>query len=163
MTNSTPETTLAHVLTRDGLHSALKLLNGRTAFRFTGVYSFDGDILRNVGLFDRWAPDRLEGADAPIGQTFCAITAKLNDALVVSDGRRDPRHPWMQGNSVVSYCGVPIRAESGQAIGTLCHFDDQPCQSQGAEASFLLCVADSFAPWVVARSSDAPGHAEATT
>lgn len=148
MTQRSPESNVFEILSRDGLHAALKLLNARTPFRFTGVYRFDGDVLRNVALFDRWAPDQPRGSDAPIGETYCAITGKLNDALLVSDGRRDPRHPWMHGNSVVSYCGVPIRADSGLAIGTLCHFDDLPCQTQGAEASFLLCIADAFAPWV---------------
>lgn len=150
MTARTPESTLADVLARDGLHAALKLLNARTPFRYTGVYRFDRDILRNVDLFDRWAPDQPRGSDAPMGETYCAITGKLNDSLVVSDGRRDPRHPWMRGNSVVSYCGVPIRAESGVAIGTLCHFDDKSCQSQGGEATFLMCIADAFRPWVLA-------------
>lgn len=54
----------------------------------------------------------------------------------------------MRGNSVVSYCAVPVRTESGAAIGTLCHFDDKPCQSQGREATFLMCIADAFVPWV---------------
>lgn len=162
MIQTSPESTLFDVLSRDGLHAALKLLNARTPFRFTGIYRFDGAVLRNVALFDRWAPDQPRGSDAPLGETYCAITGKLNDALVVSDGRRDPRHPWMQGNSVVSYCGVPIRGESGLAIGTLCHFDDKPCQSQGAEASFLLCIADAFAPWVAtdAGESSKPGDVE---
>lgn len=148
MTPRPSESTVSEVLERQGLHAALKLLNCRTPFRFTGVYRFDGAILRNVALFDRWAPDRSRGSDAPLGETYCAITGKLNDALLVSDGRRDPRHPWMRGNSVVSYCGVPIRTESGVAVGTLCHFDDKPCQSQGREATFLMCIADAFLPWV---------------
>jgi len=152
LATKSPESALADVLGRDGLHAALKLLNARTPFRYTGVYRFDGGTLRNVALFDRWAPEMPRGPDAPIGETYCAITGKLNDALVVSDGRRDPRHPWMRGNSVVSYCGVPIRDETGVAIGTLCHFDDKPCQSQGREASFLLCIADSFRQFVLAES-----------
>ena len=161
MTNRASDFVLAAVLARDGLHAALKLLNARTPFRFTGVYRFDGDVLRNVALYDRWAPDQPRGSDAPLGETYCAITGKLNDALLVSDGRRDTRHPWMRGNSVVSYCGVPVRDESGTAIGTLCHFDDKPCQSQGREATFLMCIADSFAPWVTAN--DGPLALRGTT
>lgn len=149
------ESTLTEVLSRHGLHAALKLLNARTPFRYTGVYRFDGDMLRNVALFDRWAPQQPRGCDAPMGETYCAITGKLNDSLLVSDGQRDPRHPWMRGNSVVSYCGVPIRAESGIALGTLCHFDEKPCQSQGAEATFLMCIAEVFRPWVLASRTDA--------
>lgn len=140
---------LVDLLSREGLHASLRLLNARTPFRFTGLYRFDSNILRNVALFDRLAPGQPRGSDAPMGETYCAITGKLNDRLIVSDGRRDSRHPWMRGNSVVAYCGVPVRSESGIAIGTLCHFDDKPCESQGDEASFLMCIADAFSAWVV--------------
>jgi hypothetical protein len=141
---------LADVLARNGLHAALGLLNARTPFRYTGIYRFDGDVLRNVALFDRQAPGQPRGNDAPLGETYCAITGRLNDRLIVSDGRRDPRHPWMRGNSVVSYCGVPIRAPSGASIGALCHFDDRPWAPQGDEATFLMCIADMFSAWLVA-------------
>lgn len=159
MIQTSPASSVTEILSRNGLHAALKLLNARTPFRFTGVYRFDGSLLSNVALYDRWATDQPRGGDAPIGETYCAITGKLNDSLVVSDGRRDPRHPWMRGNSVVSYCGVPIRAESGIAIGTLCHFDDKPCQSHGREATFLMCIADAFRPWVLAAGGEAAAPA----
>jgi hypothetical protein len=135
---------LARLLESEGLPAVLKRLNSRTSFRFTGLYRFDGDVLRNVALHDRWNPDQLHGADAPLGQTYCAITGRLNDVLLVSDGPRDRRYPWMHGNSMVSYCGVPIRSEFGYALGTLCHFDEQPCDATAEEATFLLCIAEHF-------------------
>jgi GAF domain-containing protein len=131
-------------VSRDNLHAVLAQLNARVPFRFTGVYRFDGALLRNVALFDRVDPAAPRGADAPLGETYCAITGRLNDALLVSDGRRDPRYAWMRANAVISYCGVPIRSEAGQPLGTLCHFDLAPWPSQGNEASFLLCIADTF-------------------
>lgn len=136
------------VLREQGLHAALGLLNGRTSFRFTGVYGFDDVVPRNVGLYDRSAPQAPRGCDTNIGQTYCVITGRLNDVLLVTSGRRDRRFPWMQGHSMVSYCGVPIRSEHGHALGTLCHFDDRPCDGHSAEALFLLCVADLFGPYV---------------
>lgn len=142
---------LAEVIEREGLHAALKVLNERTPFRFTGIYRFDGATLRCVALYDRLAPAEPRGTDAPLGETYCAITGRLNDALLVSDGRRDPRHPWMRANAVIAYCGVPIRGEAGEALGTLCHFDQAPCQAQGGEATYLLCIADLFRPFVSSR------------
>jgi hypothetical protein len=130
------------------LRAALELLNARTDFRFTGVYRFDGSTLRNVALYDRSHPELARGEDAPLGQTYCAITGRLNDVLLVSDGPRDRRYPWMHGNSVMAYCGVPIRSEFGHALGTLCHFDVQPCDARAAEATYLLCVADLFRSYV---------------
>lgn len=142
--------TLDEILRSAGLCAALAALNARTPFRFTGVYRFDGGMLRNVELHDRLDPSQPRGCDAPLGQTYCAITGRMNDALIVSDGRRDPRHPWMRANAVIAYCGVPIRSAAGQALGTLCHFDTEPCRAQGDEATYLLCIADLFRPYLMA-------------
>ena len=131
-------------IAREDLHGVLARLNARVPFRFTGVYRFDGTLLRNVALFDRLDPALPRGADAPLGETYCAITGRMNDALLVSDGRRDPRYAWMRANAVISYCGVPIRSETGEPLGTLCHFDVAPWPPQGDEAGFLLCIADLF-------------------
>jgi hypothetical protein len=128
-------------LARGGLHAALRYLNGRTPFRFTGVYRFDGDMLRNVSLFDRWAPDVTEGADAPLSQTFCALVRDAGDTLQVDDGRTDPRFPWMAGNAVVCYCGALMRDDAGAAVGTLCHFDVQRCEPSDSELAVLKAVA----------------------
>jgi len=142
-----------HALGAGGLHAALDVLNRRTPFRFTGVYRFDGDMLRNVALFDRWAPDSSEGADAPMHEAFCAITGRLDAPLEVTDGATDPRHPWMQQNAVRSYCGTPIHDGEGQAIGTLCHFDLQPCQAISSELPLLAQAATLFAPLLASAPS----------
>lgn len=151
MKNSGADFRLDELLEREGLHAALKALNDRTPFRFTGVYRFDGDMLRCIALYDRAAPAEPRGWDAPLGETYCAITGRLNDALLVSDVRTDPRHPWIRGNATIAYCGAPIRGEAGQALGTLCHFDRTPCRAQGNEATYLLCIADLFRPFVSSR------------
>jgi hypothetical protein len=124
-------------LARGGLHAALRYLNGRTPFRFTGVYRFDGDMLRNVSLFDRWAPDVTEGADAPLSQTFCALVRDAGDTLQVDDGRTDPRFPHMASNAVVSYCGALLRDAHGEPYGTLCHFDVRRCEPSRSELVLL--------------------------
>ncbi|MBK0392380.1 GAF domain-containing protein [Ramlibacter algicola] len=131
-------------IAREDLHGVLASLNARVPFRFTGVYRFDGALLCNVALFDRLSPVVPRGADAPLGETYCAITGRMNDALLVSDGRRDPRYPWMRANAVISYCGVPIRSDAGTPLGTLCHFDLAAWPAQGDEAGYLLCIADLF-------------------
>jgi GAF domain-containing protein len=124
-----------------GLFEGLRYLNGRTPFRFTGVYRFDGDTLRNVALFDRWTPLVRQGADAPVEETFCAIVKQVGDAVQVSDGRTDSRFPWMADNAVVSYCGALIRDAQGRAVGTLCHFDRQPVEPPSSELALLKAAA----------------------
>jgi hypothetical protein len=114
---------LRKVLGESGLHDALRYLNGRTPYRFTGVYRYDGDTLRNVALFDRWAPEQRQGVDAPMRETFCAIVREEGDWLEVDHGAEDQRFPWMHQNAVACYSGALIRDAEGAPYGTLCHFD----------------------------------------
>jgi hypothetical protein len=129
--------TLQEVLATSGLHGALGHLNRRTPYRFTGLYRYDGDMLRSMALFDRWSPDIDEGEDAPMGETFCAIVRDTGEWLEVKDGRSDPRFPWMRENAVVCYSGALIRDADGKPFGTLCHFDVQRCQPSRSEVALL--------------------------
>jgi GAF domain-containing protein len=131
----------AQLLDSGGVGALLEMINGRTPFRYTGIYRFDGETLRNVALFDRRDPGISQGSDAPMIETFCAITGKGNEPVVVFDGHHDARYPWMQANAVESYCGVPVRDLTGAPVGTLCHFDLQPCQAHPEEVIFLSHVA----------------------
>ena len=128
-------------LRSNGLHAALGLLNARTTHRFTGVYRFDGDWLRNVALFDRWNPEAAVGADAPMRETFCAIVPTQGATLEVADGTTDTRFPWMSQNPVVSYCGTLLRSEAGQPFGTLCHFDFSRCETASSQLFPLMAAA----------------------
>lgn len=145
-----PETSdeLAYVrscLARPDVHAALDYLNGRTAYRFTGLYRFEGGTLRNVALFDRWVPRQKKGADAPLDQTFCGIVRDAGE-LEVQYGPTDPRFPWMQQNAVVCYCGTLVRDGDGEPLGTLCHFDVQRCEQSSSELALLRAAAPLFAP-----------------
>ncbi len=133
--------TLQRALDKDGLHAALAYLNSRTPFRFTGVYRFDGDTLRNVCLFDRWSPEKTRGDDAPMAETFCAIVRTHPEGLQVDDGRTDERFPWMANNAVVCYCGTTLRDEAGNPYGTLCHFDVHRCEPTHQELGLLQAAA----------------------
>lgn len=101
------------------MHAALAFLNARVPHRFTGIYRFDGAILRNVQLFDGENPGLEIGADAPLRETYCSIVGETNKPFSSAEARADERlrdHPAR--NTVISYCGVPIGSS-----GTLCHFD----------------------------------------
>ena len=132
---------VSEALRAGGLHAALALLNARTVHRFTGIYRYDGDTLRNVALFDRFAPDVEQGADAPMAATYCAIVPRVGESLEVSDGRSDTRFAWMQDNPVVYYCGVLIRDQAGTVIGTLCHYDLQRCETRSSELPLMGAAA----------------------
>ncbi len=124
------------VLSRAGLHGALRFLNARTPHRFTGVYRFEDTILRNVGLFDRFNPEQLQGDDAPLGNTYCSLLPKFNGELAFAEACNDPRVSHIK-TPVVSYCGVQLRAKDGAPMGTLCHFDLRPCEPRSSDMQFL--------------------------
>ena len=131
---------LADALHRTGLHGALRFLNGRTPHRFTGVYRYDGPMLRNVGLFDQFNPEQARGDDAPIGNTFCSLVPQFDGALAFADAGNDPRVAHIE-TPVVSYSGVQLRDVDGVALGTLCHFDFKPCQPRTGDLQLLEMLA----------------------
>lgn len=123
-----------------GLHGGLRFLNQRTPHRFTGVYLYDGETLRNVCLFDRFNPAPGQGDDAPIGNTFCSLLPQFDGSLAFAEACKDVRASHIE-TPVVSYCGVQLRDQDGAPIGTLCHFDLKPCQPRISDRPFLDRVA----------------------
>ena len=145
--------TVAALLGQGGLHEALRFLNARTSHRFTGVYRFDGEMLRSVALFDRWDPETRCGEDVPIDQAYCGIVQKIGMGLEVPDGRGDGRYPWLAESQVQSYCGVLIVGPEGEPIGALCHYDLQRCQTATGEMPLMAAVAPLIAQWLVAAQA----------
>lgn len=115
------------MLTEAGIHPALAFLNARTSHRFTGIYRLDPPVLRNVRLYDRENPELEIGADAAMRETYCSIVGETCAPFATADPRLDERlaeHPARE--ATLAYCGVPLRDERGNALGTLCHFDVVP-------------------------------------
>lgn len=124
-----------------GIAGALRFLSARTAHRFTGVFRFDGDLLRSVALVDKWRPEVERGDDVPLAQAYCAHLKADGEPLEVTNGRTDPRTPLMAKSDVASYCGAVIRDENGEAWGALCHFDPSPCESKNSALPLLVAAA----------------------
>jgi hypothetical protein len=124
-----------------GLPAALEYLNRRTSHRFTGVFRFEGDMLRNVHLVDKWDPAVQRGDDVPLASAYCAHLERTGDPLEVTNGAVDPRTPWMADASVISYCGAPILSPDGTPCGALCHFDTLPCEAKNSDLPLLVAAA----------------------
>ncbi|WP_400191998.1 hypothetical protein [Hymenobacter sp. B81] len=131
----------ASILHTRGVHAALQFLNGRTPHRYTGVFRFDGDVLRNEALFDRYQPEQLKGADAPMQATYCSLVGRQQAPLEINDATTDARVKGIIETPVVSYCGVLIRDAAGKAFGTLCHYDMQRCQERTTDLPLLEAAA----------------------
>lgn len=128
-------------LLNDGLLAALRFLNNRTPHRHTGVFRFDGDMLRNVALVDKWDAAVNHGEDVPIAAAYCAHLHATGEPLEVADGATDHRVPWMSTGAIVSYCGAVIFNLNGQPWGALCHFDVARCDAKDSDMPLLVAAA----------------------
>lgn len=124
------------VVKNQGLWEGLRFLNAQIPHRLTGVYRFDGTVLRNVALFDRDAPSVRTGDDFPMVDAPCARVGDHGGQLVVAEFKTDPRFVRSFG-PIVSYCGALIRRPCGDPFGTLCHFDTKRCQTSIENAALL--------------------------
>ena len=114
------------LLNQQGVHAALGYLNHRTPHRYTGVWRFDGDMLRSEVLFDRKIGDVRQGDDAPMAATYCSLVGRTEAPVQILDAAIDPQALGID-TPVISYCGALVRDGDGKAYGTLCHYDLQRC------------------------------------
>ncbi|MGI4734458.1 MAG: hypothetical protein ACRYG7_04695 [Janthinobacterium lividum] len=128
------------LLQQQGVHAALEYLNRRTPHRYTGLFRFDGEMLRNKVLFDRNQPLVSHGKDVPMAVTYCALVGRQEAPLNILDAATDPLAQGV-ATPVISYCGVLIRNDQGQAYGTLCHYDLQRCQERTTDLPLLEAAA----------------------
>jgi GAF domain-containing protein len=148
----------AAIIAAQGIWPAVRFLNGRTRFRFTGIYRVDPPRLCNLVLFDRENPDmNLSGAVTQLEDTYCSLTYafgpfETDDSL--SDGRL-VQHA--SRSSIISYAGVPLRLLNGHVWGTICHFDVRPRLLPHGERTVL----ESVAPVLVASLQRDVAHAGA--
>lgn len=129
-----------------GRRAGLELLNKRTPHRFTGIFEFSGDTLKNVELVDKWDGTVTRCDDVPLANAYCAHLQRTGEPLAVVDGAQDPRVPWMKNSPVASYCGAVIENPAGQPWGALCHFDLSPCESNRGEVQLLVAAARLLGP-----------------
>jgi hypothetical protein len=79
-----------------------------------------------VGMGDMSDP---ENRQTPLDQSMCQYAVADRAPLVVEDARNDPifkNHPVVRSGAVNAYLGIPLIDPDGNAIGTLCVFDDKP-------------------------------------
>jgi len=117
-------------------------LNGLTEHRYTALYRFDCEQLRNIYIFDREAPEMESCPDIPIMASYCMFVRSTDKSFVTMDSTGDDRlfgHP--KRLVVQSYCGVPLIGEDGRAFGTICHFDPQALTISNINVELMEAVA----------------------
>jgi len=129
----------------DGLWAAMRWLNGKVPYRYTAIFAFDGDMLRNVCLVDKHDPTITRCADQPITDSYCIYTHRSGESFGLEEARLDPRvdgHP--KRNAYRCYYGIPLFGSDGKLLGTVCHFDARTISVTSAVVTSL----DDLAPFI---------------
>jgi PAS domain S-box-containing protein len=74
-------------------------------------------------------PEGAVGADSPLAESLCTVTAAHGSPLVIDDAARDERVtglPPVESGAVGSYLGVPLVGDDGHTVGALCVFGPSP-------------------------------------
>ncbi|MBO9516251.1 MAG: GAF domain-containing protein [Variovorax sp.] len=121
-----------------GPEAALQYLNSGVPHRYTAVYRFEGELLRNVLLHDKRGQLRPQFLIAvPFKQSFCQFVRR-DQVFRTDDSASDERlvgHPYR--GVVVSYHSAPILNEEGALWGTMSHFDMSSHSLTDAEFELL--------------------------
>lgn len=127
---------------RSGLLPGLRYLNARTPHRFTGIFKYENKNLRNLFLVDREDVHAQPWPTFPATHSYCGIMHDTARPFVTGNAHLDERlieHPAR--DQVISYCGVPLRAPSGELYASLCHFDYRPILFSATDLEFVCDAA----------------------
>lgn len=85
--------------------------------------------------------------NTPRNVSFCAHAINRPDEIMlIPDSSKDERfidNPYVVGDPFIQfYAGVPLRTDSGHALGTLCVFDTQPRQLSDTQLKSLRALAN---------------------
>ncbi|HEX8373388.1 MAG TPA: GAF domain-containing protein [Chthoniobacterales bacterium] len=136
---------LKQAFDKGGPRDALIFLNSLTNHRFTSLYRFDDEMLRNVVFYDSEHPDLEQCDDIPVLASYCVFVRDSGATFMTLDTQCDERvshHP--KRNSVQSYCGVPLLDVDGKMFGTICHFDFKPGRIENLDVELLEYMAELF-------------------
>lgn len=133
-----------NALSERGVLAALALLNDRTEYRYTGIYKFEGEVMRAVHVFDRFAEHRTWLRAVPLGRSFCRYVLQEGEFLTVSasNDTRLGSHPY--DGIVESYYGRLLQRNDGGVYGTFIHFDMELREIAAQELAFLKEVVPLF-------------------
>lgn len=139
----------SQILQVGGVSEFLKFINSRTAHRYTAICRFKGSVLEGLHLYDAETLSLRDGATMHLPDTYCSIVGETDRSFTTADTRRDERlRKHGARDAVVSYCGVPIRATTGEPLGTLCHFDLIPCDVPTVEIPLMEATARLLTPYL---------------
>ncbi|MGJ0117685.1 GAF domain-containing protein [Williamsia sp. MIQD14] len=75
--------------------------------------------------------DLAETRTVSLDRSLCQVAVSSGEPLILEDARLHPTladHPIVADGTVIAYAGIPLTDAAGNAIGTLCAWDDKPKQ-----------------------------------
>lgn len=133
------------ILAAGGLRAAMRWLNDRVPYRYTAIFAFEGEMLRNICLIDKQNSNITNCSDQPITESYCMYIHRSGEHFKVEESALDQRveeHP--KRGSIHCYYGIPLVSAEGKMLGTVCHFDLMPVRVPEAVAQAL----DDLAPLI---------------
>ncbi|SDN78819.1 PAS domain S-box-containing protein [Klenkia soli] len=106
----------------------------------------------SLGLPEPWQTDR----STPLSHSFCQHVVTSAQPLVITDARE---HPLVKDNlaipdlGVVAYAGMPLVAEDGTVVGSLCAIDGEPHEWTSTDLDVLRDLADACSSELQLRST----------
>ena len=129
-----------------GLREALGNLLKRTDYRFIGIWRFENGKANAAVHFDREHPEMTTSEEVPDTATYCCYVRESGQPFKTPNTLIDERvasHPAK--STVQSYCGVPVMDSSGNILGTLCHYDLVPRDTEQVSLELMMSVASYLA------------------
>lgn len=146
----TPDTDTAfaqfsHVLREEGLRPALAYLLRLTDYRYIAIFRFRDGQQTTAAFYDRENPEALRSDDIPESATYCCFVRDEKGVFTTVDALRDPRLTSFAAREAIrAYCGVPVLTPEGEILGTLCHYDSVPRDSDQIDIQLMLQVASAL-------------------
>lgn len=137
----------------DGLWAAMRWINDRVPYRFTAIFAFDGDMLRNICLVDKQNAGITHCPKQPITDSYCVYIHRSGKRMSVEDALLDKRvdgHP--KRSAYQCYYGIPLLGSDGKLLGTVCHFDTAPVRV----TDDIVSVLDDLAPLIAGAAFPNP-------
>ena len=123
-----------------GLYGALRFLNSRTSYRYTAIYRLEGQMMRNIHLYDRRGENPTNLSEVPLGDSFCQFVLADNGFNTGNSGADERLVGHAYRGIMNSYFGLPLSRKPGTIYGTLCHFDFEPMAISEDEIPLLEAV-----------------------
>ncbi|MGW1454417.1 ATP-binding protein [Salegentibacter agarivorans] len=100
----------------------------------------------------------LDGSETPLEETFCQYTVKQDELVEISDARLDERvkdNPHVTSeNGIRFYAGMPLKAENGHNIGTVCVVDGKPRKLDAQQRQALKLLTNQAMHLIEARKKN---------